>query len=456
MHWMPLAGGLLTAGLAARLSSSRSFALLDSGTDALLMALNAVVLAFLASTLAMGALFALQGHRKRTEIWNAVLPAAAGAVWLVPVVLLLDVGSSWAAVPAILLVVSLVRPIRQCWPNLSVDSLPRGDDILTTPLSAPQTPARGSLGIALCLQVGFVSAIAHSEHLAAVAFAVSALLLAVGVRTQENSQQGERPAILALLNVAVVLLITAAGLVLFFRLGSGSGSESAWSVNSASEQPVTQEAEEPEGKSSGAFTDDEHPGVILFPEVQERTFLVPPLPAMSSRLFNTRRPSPLSIPFYGVYWMYRAPNRRPPRNSLVTRGSPVSAGFRSTDHRPLIMEARQGLGRLIDVSCCRSIELVVSNADRLPGSVAIELILINSTQRGRQQSLGVSPVTSIPRWRPGYEHGVLPESLTFWVPTASSIEQFDEFRIVFRLGLIRATSSARIALDRFVLVPKGL
>ena len=57
---------------------------------------------------------------------------------------------------------------------------------------------------------------------------------------------------------------------------------------------------------------------------------------------------PSSIPFSGVYWMYRPPFDRPPRTSHVQQGNPLMLSFRTTDHAPMSLEAYQRLGRAVD------------------------------------------------------------------------------------------------------------
>ncbi len=48
------------------------------------------------------------------------------------------------------------------------------------------------------------------------------------------------------------------------------------------------------------------------------------------------------------------------------------------------------------------------------------------------------------------------EMLNFQIPPHASLRHFDEVRIIFRLDRARAEAGARIAIDHFVLVPRGL
>jgi hypothetical protein len=196
-----------------------------------------------------------------------------------------------------------------------------------------------------------------------------------------------------------------------------------------------------------------YPGVIMWTEEERHTVLVPPLPAMSRTLFNPADTQPLSIPFFGSYWFFRRPQREPPATSIVVRGNPAEKGFRSTDRVPMVMQARQNLGRTIDITCCRAIDIALSNADRWPGTVGIELVLLNSGQPQRPSfSLGRQEIKSSPLGR--ILNPVRPavfEVLSFPIPPSPPLRSFDEFVVLFHLGPIRADKSAKIAIERFVL-----
>ena len=202
---------------------------------------------------------------------------------------------------------------------------------------------------------------------------------------------------------------------------------------------------EPAG-DAGKVGDNEFPGVILWPELKPETTLVAPI--LSGVSFSAHATRPLGIPFSGEYWMFRAPQTRPPYGSFIRRGSPASLAFSTTDHAPLEMEAHHRLDQPIDLRCCRTIQVAIWNADRNPGTVALELILIDAGQRGRpSQSLGTSPVRSSP--------GSLPvrETIEFSIPPAPELQRFDEFEILFHRDQSRIDKSAHIEIERFVLIP---
>jgi hypothetical protein len=195
------------------------------------------------------------------------------------------------------------------------------------------------------------------------------------------------------------------------------------------------------------------PGVVLYPDLEKPTKLVaPPLTAMS-RPVGVRSDA-LSVPFDGVYWFWRGVADQPPANSVVMHGSPSARSFRSTDGDEMSMEARQNLGFTLDASRYRAIQLVVENADPFPGTVSIVLKIRNTTDPAKPtQSLGIQQVSGF-KLRTTSSTPSL-ETLIFRIPDTLKTRRFDELVVSFYLKGARADKSARIAIDRFRLVPTG-
>jgi hypothetical protein len=203
---------------------------------------------------------------------------------------------------------------------------------------------------------------------------------------------------------------------------------------------------------------DSYRGMILRPRLKDKAILVPPSP--SRRVFeanpNERKVEPVSIPFYGAYWFFRAYDQSLPANAIESRGDPASLSIQTTDYTPLSMEAHQNFGSLIEVSCCQAIQVVITNGDRRPNTVSAELILINTRLPGHpRQSLGSLPVNSTLRWYPGDNRPPVSEVLNFRIPAQSAIQSFDEAFIRFELHSPRRIWSAKMAIDRFRLIPRG-
>ena len=244
---------------------------------------------------------------------------------------------------------------------------------------------------------------------------------------------------------------------LSFHSGSGGGEEDTPTPVPAIPKPVStasvpKRAEDwPQvrpvsaGDVPGMF-----PGVILWPEIKPVTALVAPSLARGVGLGSPSRP--LTIPFAGEYWLFRWPYQRPPPNSYFQRGTPSSLFFSSTDRRPLQMEAHHKLERAISMRCCGRIELAIFNADRHPGTITLELLLIDGNQPHVLQSLGQSPVNSVPDLKADRLEPVA-ETVDFLFPSAPRIDQFDEIKMIFRRAVERMDKSARISIEKFVLMP---
>jgi hypothetical protein len=253
--------------------------------------------------------------------------------------------------------------------------------------------------------------------------------------------------------ITCAVVITMVALVPFVHRGDFGGSAAGETASSSGAQ-----REDVRGDRRAAVTNvgPTWPGVILWTEEQQHTVLVAPLPKMSRTLFEPNQTQPMSIPFFGAYWFFRKPHQKPPASSVIVRGTPTEKGFRSTDRIPLVMQAHQNLGRLVDITCCRAIELAISNADRWPGTVEIELVLLDSSRPEHPSiSLGRKEVSSNPHWRSRDPGVPIRETLSFEVPGSAPMPAFDEFVVLFHLGSIRSDKSAKIAIDRFVLVPPG-
>jgi len=109
------------------------------------------------------------------------------------------------------------------------------------------------------------------------------------------------------------------------------------------------------------------------------------------------------------------------------------------------MEARQRINPPVDTRCCSKIEVVVADRDKYPGTVSLEVDLFNSMAPGKRFArLGTARVDS---------DTSAERTVSFPFFAAGSLKKFDEIRVVFHLDRLRAERSARIAIERFVLVP---
>ena len=198
------------------------------------------------------------------------------------------------------------------------------------------------------------------------------------------------------------------------------------------------------------------PGVILWPEAKPHVMLVSPRSLTYGRL-TLDRTKPFSVPFDGVYWFLRSDTGPPPENAFVTRGSPVDRTFRTTARSvPLSMSARQNFGALIDVSCCDRIQIEIRNADAYPNTISLELTLVNTMLPGEpSQSLGRALVRSTARLTRNKEIIPARETLTFFISKDTPLQAFDEAAVSFGRDWKRRNQSVKVAIDRFVLIPRG-
>ncbi len=194
------------------------------------------------------------------------------------------------------------------------------------------------------------------------------------------------------------------------------------------------------------------PGIILQVDSPSQTpFIVPRRRMTIAPLRIVEAPRPTAIPFSGLYSIFRASYEQPPEGSPVARGTPLKQGFETTDFTPMRMEAYQNLAHAIDLSCCGAVDLAVSDADRFEGGLEIELILRDTAHNPPPLSLGRRGLASAHRSSGDLQP--VPQTLRFPVPAGGPLRQFDQIAVLFHLAPYRADHSARISIDRFVLVP---
>lgn len=193
------------------------------------------------------------------------------------------------------------------------------------------------------------------------------------------------------------------------------------------------------------------PGVELYSEAQPHTKLVAP-PLQTKGGTGASHADPLSIPFDGVYWFWRGPSDGPPSNAVVMHGSPSAQFFRSTDGDGMSMEAKQNLGFAVDPRSYGAIEVDIQNADPFPNSVSILLKIRNTALVNKPiQSLGMENVLTPASSK---SHAAT-QTLRFHLPVRLAMGSFDELTVSYYLKGARSNRSARIAIERFRLVPRG-
>jgi hypothetical protein len=469
----PLMGGLLAAAAVAtfvcRLPPRPSLSL----GELVASAVECVLEVLLASAVTAWGLCAIQPVAMRPRARRLTLRTSSDALWLVPLALFIRENSALAMAMAAVFVASVVKSVRLLQDN------PVPADLDESPFFCPTHNTFSSLesapifwrqasgvGAALCAQTGALVAFSGYPFTAALLVGTSSAVWtwSFTVDASPDNRKSASPSSRALVIAALATVFTMAGLIPYLRHSRGIrgfGHPSPYHAGHASSPGDRggQPGYEKKSEGSIAAASEGDPGIILWPEKLTHTKLVAPRPALGGTLLRSHRSAePLVIPFDGAYWFFKAPEVHPPRTSRQAHGSPEMLDIRSTDRRPLSMEAHENLGSMIDMNCCSRIQIAIRNADRYPETVSMELVLINTTLRGKpSQSLGTMMVRSTRPWKL-YDERSKPasETLNFVIPSHASIRRFDEVMVVFRLDAARADAGPKIAIDRFVLVPRGL
>ena len=464
----PLVALTVSAWLLFWQSHFHRLALLDP-RQMLWLAGRSVLFAFLSCLLLCVLVAGLLRAREGTWIGLAALRWASSAVWLTPLVVLIYQRSPLVVVAAGVLAISLARQTRWHWQEIAGTPEPEGP-VSPTPFALIEPHGwYGRFAGAVCTAaVAQGALVAHliRARLAEVLLACGALAVltwrALGVAPV--SSRNVDPWLAAgrkmVITVAIAFLAVCFCLTTHLRRVPGeAGAVSALAgwlralhglmQPSQPSQPTEQAERGARKLRPDASLGDDYPGIIAFPEMASHTVLVPPPLVMANGGIGSGRLQKLrSIPFFGSYWFFREPHRRPPKNSVTMVADPVRRGFFTRDRTLLDMEAHQNLGVDVELACCREIAVWIRNADR--HRVWLELILMDTQTKGRPRlSLGWQEVNPAP-WSATEP---VTESVRFPVPRRGPIRHFDELLVVFHRDLGRGTRSAKVALERFVFVP---
>lgn len=429
--------------------------------------LGHALLACLASAAITAGLYVLIARSRRADALRVALRTSAVAVWFAPATLLLSELSPLFLGAALVLVISTTRLLYFEWRAIHNDG-PAGEFAPARELfEAPASPLRlkdlaPALLASLGLEAGIAAVLLGYPLLSAVLFSMTTAMLtlaslAAGAYTPETKRSLPRSILGLTLTVILAAAFTVGGLADHIQR-HGSGFHWAWGHRSGPVESARAllarllnggKAAQPQGSVTRVYAapannveidDKSFPGVVLFSEPRPPAKLVDPLPGWAHTIISTARIEPSVIPFSGEYWMFRPPETQPPRKSYSKWGSPKTLSFVTTDHATMAMQAYQKLEHPIDLSCCGEIQIAISNADRYPGTVALELILMDN---GVSQSLGTLAVPTRPE-----------AVLSFPIPAGSAVREFNELEVVFHRDPVRMDRSARIAIERFVLAPR--
>lgn len=465
LRWAPSFAGLLAAGWVAWLACPTPPKQLLTWDDLWGVIAKYSAALFLTSTLiGWGSAIFLSGGSRR-EAGRIILRTSVIAIWFAPLAIFLSERSLWS-VPIMGFLVAGVATILRAdyWAtqnaqNSEVSTDARYREFLSSNLPTPQAGRRiAVLAVAAFAQAALVAGLIGISLAASLFFGLSLVLLTLFMASsvgeeQQSSALWRRPLPRSVLGMVLAILLAASGLLPYLRTGEGAADDAI--AKRGAEHPTKRQRMDPAADAIAGELGPSFPGVILWPEEKSHVMLVPTA-SLTYGFRGVDETKPFSVPFDGVYWYLQSEVGPPPQNSLVTRGSPVERAFRTTRGVSLTMLARQNFGSLIDVSCCDRIQVEIRNADIYPGTVSLKLTLVNTTLPYRpSQYLGTAQVTSTPRLTRSDDIIPSREALTFFVPDNAALRVFDEVSVSFARDWRRGNLSAKIAIDRFVLIPKG-
>lgn len=460
---MPVIAGLLAAGFTAWLISdlprSRSLGLFDLVETSLVRAL--IVFLFCAtSTYLVGTTIAGLDRRREAHL---ALKTSINGLWLLPLAIFLRMHSPWGMLGAAIFVAGVVRLLSSTadFPSPASDT-PAAGLFRLLPSSGWSWQRASAIFAAFCAQTGALVGLGgytlSSTLLASAGAAIWAISYPISP-AQESQPLPTRPASRI---AAITVLCTALALLPFLRIslripgyGTSPGKHALHGFSKVMPRPG---ADAPPSGDATTGSSGEHTGILLWAPEEKRTKLVAPPPvATANPLSHGRGIEPLIIPFDGVYWFFKTPDTSPPPSSRQAHGTPEQYEITSADWRPLSMEAHESLGTLIDLDCCSRIRIDIRNRDRFPDTVSLELVLIDTSLPGKpSQSLGSAIVKSTRAWHEDEKPSPINENLDFVIPANHTLHRFDQMMVRFRLDITRSDTGARMAIERFVLIPRGM
>lgn len=461
--WIPFIGAVLAAGAVAcifcQLPPPRSL----SWIGLFLSAIAYVITTIAASAVAVWAISAILPDGSALNRSQLILIAWGAAAWLPLLVLLLREGSPWAVVVVVVDIAVVTNTLRT-WkltaeePNTwSYDTAPEYKFLRipdSPPLIRRLVPA---LGAAICAQAGVMALLTNHLLLSVALFGIGSSLLSWQFFTPSIQYPAKRvaksaPPSRSWLVFLLAIMFTSISLIPYL-----SNRLFAMRMHAYLDGQFLLRAIAPlEHRAQVETPTKSYSGVILWPLPKKHKQIVPPSPANNS-LTPGVHSMILKIPFDGVYWYFKSPDKRPKPDAHVEHGNPMKVNIHSTDWRPIVMEARQNLGVFVDTSCCSQIRVAIQNADNRPGRIALGVILTNTTVSGRpSQFLGMTTVASSHPVQFSINRAPVSEVLNFRIPANARIRQFNEITVLFRPAPERALAGAKIAVQQFMLVPRGL
>jgi len=450
MRLLAQSASLLATGLIVWTAAASSRFGRESSAGVAGHALGVALLALLCSGTIMLVFQLVSARSLQFGALRISLGTARTAVWLAPVAILFARFSPAALCAALVFTISATKLVH--FERARPENDARSKIWLRASASAVAVGGQTSM-----VAVWMGAPLLATALLCASAAEFTWLYLVAGVYRSRKPSNLQDWLLRILLTLILAVGLTIVGRLFGFHSGFQSGGEPDAKERPGPHESVTTLYQPPSGSTgSRQVTDKNFPGVILWPEVKEtQRKLTVPLPSSWSTALPAVPRNPSSILFTGQYWMFKPPQDAPPPGSYFRRASPLALSFLTTDQRALSMQAVQKLDHPLDLGCCRAIQVTILNADRYPGTVALELLLLDTQAPGLPfQSLGRRDVLSRPGLKP-VELSVSPvtEVLEFPVPRNARIREFDGIQVLFHRAPFRVDRSAKISIEHFTLVP---
>jgi hypothetical protein len=349
------------------------------------------------------------------------------------------------AITAIAVAFSIRRLVPATGAPLPTKVLPRQTGVLPSldGLPAPDSHPLRSFFLALCLQGALIAAIAEYFFPAAILLSISLFLLIWRWSAFDNAATKK----FANKRFSMLLYALAFCLTMLMLIPPISGAGGAFGAGRATRNPPAF------AHGPSAISSNDYIGIILWPPPIKKQAL-PPVPR-PNYFASGGAAKPLIIPFDGQYWYFKAPYIRPGPHAHVARGKPTDVTVQSSNRAPLLMEAHQILDKPIDLTCCREIEIAITNADTRPGKISLGLILTDSTFFEKpSRNLGSRPIVSSESANIPLNREPIKEVLHFPIPRSSMTHGFDEITVVYLPAPERARGGAKVSIQNFTLIPR--
>lgn len=340
--------------------------------------------------------------------------------------------------------------------NIPADKRP---ELFAESLYRPRGEAYGYV-IAIGIFAASAALAAHQNLFAAALLSSSAFLFA-WKRTFVSSTEPTHPYRRSALRLALVAI--PAILVTFWALLDGVAHRNrieslavlaADNVVPAREDSSKEALPDSASKGTGGYE-----SLILWP-YPEKKQIVSPVPVQSTFLAPGTT-QPLIIRFDGSYWYLQPPDKRPGPTAHQAHGTPLVADIRSINDLPLVMDAHQPLGSSIPIARCREIEVEIENDDKRLGSMAMAVLLTDTSTPGNPELyLGQQPIPPAqPDQNPTNLMPVMKptpiiDTLRFSVPSTAKIRKFNEITVMVLPDTLHALVGPRIAVRQFQLLPR--